>query len=106
VESFTDEAVDNPQYREARNRVKVILHPEWPSTRDAVQAIVTVELKDGRVFSSKADELREITRDELISNYKRLTEPILSRGQQDRSLELMLNIERIDSISELMDIVG
>jgi 2-methylcitrate dehydratase PrpD len=106
VESFTDEAVADPQYREARSRVKVILHSEWPSTRDAVQAIVTVKLKDGRVFSSKADELREITRDELISNYKRLTKPALSRGQRDRSLELMLNIERIDSISELMDIVG
>jgi 2-methylcitrate dehydratase PrpD len=106
VESFTDEAVNDPNYKEARRKVKVVLHPEWPSTRDAVQAIVTVKLKDGKAFSKKAAELREPARDEIISNYKRLTRPLLSRAQQDRSLDLMFNIERIDSIVELMGILG
>jgi 2-methylcitrate dehydratase PrpD len=106
VESFTNEAVNDPKYQEARRKVKVILHPEWPSTRDAVQAIVTVRLKDGKVFTRKASELREPARDELIGNYKRLTEPVLSPAQQERSLELMLNIEKIDNISELMSILG
>lgn len=106
VESFTNEAVNDPKYKTARRKVKVILHPEWPSSRDAVQAIVTVKLKDGRVFSSKAAELKEPTRDELLSNYKRLTEPLLTLPQQERSLELMLNIEQIDSIAELMGILG
>jgi len=106
VESFTDEAVTDPKYKEARQKVKVTLHPEWSSTRDAVQAIVTVKLKDGRTFSEMATELREPTRDEIVSNYKRLSEPLLTRPQQDRSLELLLNIERTDSISELMGILG
>ncbi len=106
VESFTNEAVNDPAYQEARRKVNVVLHPEWPSTRDAVQAIVTVKLKDGRVFTRTASELREPSRDELINNYKRLTEPVLSPPQQERSLELMFNIEKSPDISELMSILG
>ncbi len=106
VESFTDRAVNAPKYQEARRKVRVILHPEWPSTRDAVRAMVTVKLKDGRVFTRTANELREPSRGELISNYKRLTEPVLSPAHQERSLELMLNIEKSDNISELMSILG
>jgi 2-methylcitrate dehydratase PrpD len=106
VESFTDEAVNNPEYREAWRKVNVILHPEWPSTRDAVQALLTVKLKDGRVFTRTASELREPSRDELTNNYKRLTEPMLSPELQERSLDLMFSIEKTKNISELMSILG
>lgn len=106
LESFTDEAVRDPKYKEARSKVEVVLHREWASTRDAIQSIVTMKLKDGRVLSKKAVELREPTRDELIYNYKRLTRKLLTGAQQDRTLELMLNIEKAGNISELMGIVG
>ncbi|MBI2831491.1 MAG: MmgE/PrpD family protein [Chloroflexi bacterium] len=106
VDSIAPEAVLSQPYKEARRKVKVTVHPEWPATRADVQAIVTVTLKDGRVFTKKAVELRELTRDELISQYKRLTKPLLTQAQQDRSLELMYNIEKIKNISETMSIVG
>jgi hypothetical protein len=42
----------------------------------------------------------------MIGNYKRLTEAVLSPQQQERSLELMFNIETVGNISELMSILG
>ena len=64
-----------------------------------------MKLKDGGSFSETATDLREPTRDEIITNYKRLAGPLLTQQQQDRSLELLLNIEKTDSISELMVIL-
>lgn len=107
VDSITTEAVNDPKYKEARRKVKVTVHTDWPATRDALsQAAVTVRLKNGQVISRKVSELREPTRDELIANYRRLTKPLLTKAKQDRSLELMLNIEKTPDISELMRILG
>jgi len=45
-------------------------------------------------------------REEIIAVFKELAKPYLSAEQQERSLELMLNLEKVKNIAELMDIVS
>ena len=106
LDSFTEAALKDPKLKEAYKKVNVKVHPEWPTGRAALGTTVTIKLKNGKVISRESGEIREPTREEILKNYRRLTQPLLSPVQQERSLELMLNMEKLKDISELMSIVG
>ena len=50
-DSFTDESVLNQKHQEARRKIDVAVHREWPVGRVDARTPVTVKLKDGRIFS-------------------------------------------------------
>ena len=105
LDSFTEAAVNDPKLREAYKKVKVVLHPEWPTGRTALGTTVAIELWNGKVISRESGDLREPTREEILGNYGRLTQTLLTPAKQERSLELMLKMEKLENISELMGIV-
>ena len=107
LDDFTDENVVSQRYKEARDKVKVNLPPDWPPGREGMRFIVTLKLKDGRIISKEADkDVSELNSDELSARYRRLTEPFLSPQQIDRSIELMSNLDKVSKIAEIMDIVA
>lgn len=107
-DTFTKEKLVDPRFKEARRKVKAIIHPEWQDGPDF--EIVTIKLKDGKKHSLKRDTWRgyhtsPLTTEELTVKFKDATADSLSPGQIDRSIELVLNLETLKDVSELMKIV-
>lgn len=106
-ETFTDENAVNPKFKEARRKVKLIVHPEWTSEQPD---IVTIKLKDGKEYSTsvkswKGHYTSPLTHEELVAKFKDATSSTLSPSQADRSIELVLNLETLKDVSELMKIL-
>lgn len=107
---FTEEKRVNPRYKEARQKVKLIPRPDWKTPWPEGFDIVTIKLKNGREHSVKWEAWRgyhgtPMTTDELMAKYKDATSDVLSPARADRSIELVLNLEKLKDISELAEII-
>ncbi|MDO8569159.1 MAG: MmgE/PrpD family protein, partial [Dehalococcoidales bacterium] len=69
-QSFTDEAVASAKYVEAREKVRVVHHPEWPKSRFESRTPVTMKLKNGQTYSREFSRPINQTRDELVASFK------------------------------------
>jgi len=105
LDSFTPEAITDPKYIESRRKVKVTVHPEWPSGREAERVVLDIKLKDGRQLSGETGKVREPTRDDITNQYRRLAQPFLPGEQVERSLDMLINLEKVPNVAELMKIV-
>lgn len=102
LDSFTDESVADDRYVEARNKIEVIVHSEWPGGRTDARTPVTVEVKDGNVFSKEVDVPNEPTIDELLDRYREAADGLLSAEGTEKSIAMLLDMENLDDISEVM----
>ena len=104
--SLTDSSVSTQRYREARAKVGVILHPEWPPGLDAAfRTPVTIRLRNGKVYSKEASSAIEPSREEVVRTYRGLAEPILRTNDIDRSLEMILDLQKLEDVGQLMNIL-
>ena len=104
--ALTDSSVSSQRYRDARAKVKVIFHPEWSPGLDAAFHIpVTIRLQNGQVYSREVAKPTEPSKDEVITTYKELAEPILKKDEIDRSLDMILNLEQLEDVTQLMDVL-
>jgi 2-methylcitrate dehydratase PrpD len=104
--SLTDSSVSKQRYREARAKVKVIFHPEWPPGLDAAfRTPVTLRLRNGKVYSKEVSKPMEPSREEVIRTYRGLAEPILKMKEIDRSIDTILTLQKLEDISPLMNIL-
>lgn len=104
-QSWTDESAADPKFKEARSKVKVVYHPEWPPDRSQSRVPVSITLRDGRTYTKEVHEPINLSHEEIISRYKRCVEPVLPTHAIDHSIELILNLEKLDDVSELLDVV-
>lgn len=106
--TFTDEKVRDSKMREILRKVKVVVHPEWSGA--IYTAPVKVILKDKRVYTNQINIPRgspdaPLSSEELAAKYTDCAEKVLSPEQIKRSMELLLNLERLKDVKELMQIV-
>ena len=106
----SDEKVLSPRLKEARKKIRVIVHPEWPSGRSHLSIPVTIRLKNGRELTHKVDKVKgaidlPMSREEQIERYRDFAKSFLSSSQIDRSAKLILNLEELKEITELMNVV-
>jgi 2-methylcitrate dehydratase PrpD len=104
--SLTNSSVSSQRYREARARVKVIFHPEWPPGLSAAfRTPVTIRLHNGKAYSKEVQKPMEPSREEVIKTYKGLADPILKKDEIDRSIDMILNLQKLEDIGQLMNIL-
>lgn len=109
IDSFDDRRLDEPEVRSVMQRVKLLVDHSIPSQyRDAYNP-VTVRLKDGRELTERVDVVHgewgdQLSLDEVIDKYRDNAMRVLSPNECDRSIELVLNLEKLDSIAELTDL--
>lgn len=101
LDSFTDESTSDETYHEARKKVNVVIHQEWPPGRVDARTPVTIKLKDGRKFSKEVHSPREPDLDELLDRYREASHGLLKRDQTERSIDLLLDLEKINDVSEI-----
>ena len=107
---FSDEGAMDPRYQEARKKVRVVVHDEWPRGRVMTELPVIVKLRNGSEFSKSLDVLtgtpaRPLSLDELRARYEVCVSGILSAKQISRSADLVLNLDKLEDTLELMDLV-
>jgi hypothetical protein len=57
------------------------------------------------VYSKEVKKPSEPSKDDVIRTYKELAEPILEKDEIDRSLDMILNLEKVEDITQLMNIL-
>ena len=95
--AMTDASVSGQRYRDARAKVEVVFHPEWPAGLDAAfRTPVTVRLRNGKVYSKEVSKAVEPSQDEVIRTYRELATPILNKDEIERSLAMILALEKLE----------
>jgi 2-methylcitrate dehydratase PrpD len=106
LDSFTDESMSDEKYREARKKVDVVIHQEWPPGRVDARTPVTIRLKDGREFSKEVNLPREPNLAQLLDRYREAASGILKRDQTEKSIDLLLTLEKVKDVSEIMSLLA
>lgn len=105
LQSLSESSVLSQRYREARGKVKVIFHPEWSPGLEGFRTPVTIRLHNGKVYSKEIARPREPSREEVIRTYRELAESILKKDDIDRSIDMILTLQKLEDISQLMNIL-
>lgn len=107
--------IKEPTLREARSKIKLIRHDDWPSSIDAegmtkVAAQITVKMKNGKTFSKERKYFfgspeEPLTIDQFKGLYHKFTQGILSEEQIRKTSEFILNLEKLSDTDEFMDML-
>jgi 2-methylcitrate dehydratase PrpD len=109
-ESFRDEKVLSTRLKEARKKIIVTVHPEWPSGRSNLSIPVIIKLKNGKELTNKVEKVKgtidlPMSREEQIERYRGFAKAFLSSTQIEQSAKLILNLDGLKDIAEVMNIV-
>ena len=107
IDSFDDGRLDSPKVHSVMEQVKLVVDPSIPSQYRDVYNPVTVRLKDGRELTERVDVVHgewddPLSLDEVVHKYRDNGLRMLSESECDRTIDLVLNLEKLDSVSELM----
>jgi len=113
IRPFRDSGAIDPKYVEGRKKIEVINRKDWSGGRSAPWSTpVTVIMKSGKTYTKTVenDQLKgspsnPLTKGELVARHKVLIKDFLSEKQADRSVDLVYDLENLDSISELMKLL-
>ncbi|MFC1917131.1 MmgE/PrpD family protein [Chloroflexota bacterium] len=111
LEQFTEEKITEPGIVNLMQKVKQIpnqdLIMENPS---AMSTIVNIHLKDGKIITKRYDfppgtAENPISDEDLFSKYRKCARTVLPEKQVEESLKLIMNLEKVDNISLLMNAI-
>lgn len=111
LDSFSDEYCNSPRMRAAIDKVRVNAHPEWPNdTAHRRKSPVTITMRDGRKLTNVVDKVRgspgnPMTREELLGKYRGCASRVLHGERLERSIAALENLEKVQTVSELMDLL-
>jgi len=118
LETFTDHKMQERGIVEARKKVRLSFPdvPIWPGLADVgpdtefVGNPVTIRTTDGRSYSARVDIPRgdpalPLTDDELLAKYRECGRSQLRSDEIERSIGLILGLEKVADIGMLMDIL-
>jgi 2-methylcitrate dehydratase PrpD len=117
IAEFSDEVVNDPVIRALMKKVELSVDPDLAregyalsSAEGPTRTRVRVTLKDGRslfreVAIAKGAPQRRLSHAELVEKYSDCAGPVLGKGGVDRTLDRILSLEKLDSISSLAEML-
>lgn len=112
LSQFKTERVQDPKVQELLTRVHYFHPPEISGylKMESNPETVTVKMHDGTIYSrevldSKGRPGNRLTSEELIAKYSSCAALSFPQEKIDRSVEMLQGLEKLDDISELMDLV-
>jgi 2-methylcitrate dehydratase PrpD len=119
LETFTDHKFEDRHIAEARKKVHLSFPdvPIWPGLADVgpdsefIGNPVTIRTTDGQSYSARVDIPRgdpalPLTDDELLSKYRDCARSQLRVKDIERSVELVLGLQKVTDIPKLMATLG
>ena len=109
LETCTETAVHNPIIAEARKKVKVVYHPEYPKRYFSGEGRLDLKLSNGKILTGAMDQpyggpKYPLAMDQLVDIYRKYSRGILSYSQIERTKDIILNMENEPDLQELFDI--
>jgi len=107
---FEQDKIMDPRIREQLNKVEVVADPEIEKLFPKLQrVIVTIYTTDGREFTKqldypKGDPRNPLTDQEVEEKFDALAAPVLSDEARKRIKDAVWSLEKVGSVSELMDL--
>jgi 2-methylcitrate dehydratase PrpD len=109
LDSYSEEKVHDPKVKSLRNRVKIIVHPEWDLPGiSGHENPVKIRLKDGREFSkvcSSADVSMILDVNEVLEKYMDCALRVISKSRAEQVADMLLSLEKVDDIAEISKLV-
>jgi 2-methylcitrate dehydratase PrpD len=110
LERINKEAVNDPKLKEARAKVKFILHPELSNIVAKEPGRIVIKTKDGREFSGErmypiGHPEEPLTLEKYKELYIKFTRGKLAEKDILVSGDLILNLETLDNIKQLSNIL-
>ncbi|MFC1941185.1 MmgE/PrpD family protein [Chloroflexota bacterium] len=112
IDSFTDEKVNDPKIKEAREKIFTYVVSGWDSRLDTGETRsnpVTITLKDGRQLSKKIDKRQmkgtatnPLSQEELVAKFKANASLALPTRAVNQAIDPWLNLERVGNIAEAL----
>jgi 2-methylcitrate dehydratase PrpD len=109
LETNTEKAVRDPLIAEARKKVKVVYHPEYPKRYYAGEGRLDIKLKNGKTLTGFMEQPYggpnyPLTMDQVVNIYRTYCKGILSDEQIEHTKDIILNMENEPDLQELFDI--
>ena len=109
LETNTEKAVRDPRIAEARKKVKIVYHPEYPKRYYAGEGRLDLKLKNGKTLTGFMDQpyggpKYPLTTDQVVDIYRRYCRGILPDDQIEHTKDIILNMENEPDLQELFDI--
>ena len=107
---FEPKMIMDPRIREQLDKVEVVADPEIEAVFPELQrVIVTIRTVDGRELEErldypKGDPRNPLTDAQVEEKFDALAAPVLSRNARRRLKDAVWNLEKLDSVAELMDL--
>ena len=106
IDTFTDARRFSSDMEEMLGRMRV--EPEGP---ESGATLATVVLKDGRTVSAECSAFsgsasNPMSRDQRLAKVRDCFRRALSEADTERVLDMLENLERLDDVSQLMEVLG
>lgn len=111
-ETFTDAKVRDPKFKATRQKIKMIVHPDWEALPQSGVNPVTITLRDGRKYTKVCEFPRgappgpPLNRTEIETKYLDCVKPLLSNTHIAESLGLIWDLENLSDVNRLMHIAA
>lgn len=114
-DSFTDEQIHRPEYREALAKLDIQVMSEWdPKWRHAPQENpVTIRLKDGRVLTRSTNRRsmlgsvnNPLSDDQLTEKFRKNALLVLPPSQVEDAIQQWKHLDRVDDIRQAVALVA
>ena len=108
---FTMAKINDPVIRAQLKKVEVVADPEIEKVFPALQRVVVkITTTDGRIFENqldypKGDPRNPLTDQEIEEKFEALADPVMSRTAQKKLKVAIWNLERVQSVRELMGLM-
>jgi 2-methylcitrate dehydratase PrpD len=109
IESYSNERVNNPQVRAIRDKVKMVVHPEWatPDLPWGGEIHIAIKMKNGTEYKKVCPKPTDpiiLSDEEVMDKYMKCALRVLSRNRAEQIAETILSLEKVQDISELMSL--
>lgn len=109
LETNTEETVHDPQIVEARKKVKVVYHPEYPKRYYAGEGRLDLKLKNGNTITGYMEQpyggpKYPLSMDQVVDIYRKYCNGILPDEKIERTKNIILNMENEPDFQELFEI--
>lgn len=107
---FTKEGLANERIKNARKKVNVIRHDDWPSEFMSGLALLEITLQDGTVISKEKEQARggpkePLSDAEVETLYRKYTRPVLAEDQINKTWEMISRLDKTEDLSEMINLL-
>jgi len=109
-DTFTNDKINDPSFKEVRSKIKVHVHADWPAQFQSGIAKIKIIQKGGREFSKEMEQplggaKLPLTSEQFKELYKKYAKDLLTEKQLEWTANITLNLEQYKDLQEFMDVL-